>query len=75
MIKKIITDREEILGISESKFKTDNGISDMVKVISANNKYLDKKRIENILIAAKVYGLIDGIDFDNWIYDVKLDGE
>lgn len=75
MIKKIITDREEILGISESKFKTDNGISDMVKVISANNKYLDKKRIENILIAAKVYGLIGGIDFDNWIYDVKLDGE
>ena len=35
MNKKIIKDREKILGISESKFKKDNGISDVFKYCNA----------------------------------------
>lgn len=75
MIKKIITDREKALGIDIYKFNKDKGIDDIVDVICANNKYLNKNKVKQILISAKVYGIIGGMDFDKWIYDINLNGE
>lgn len=75
MIKKIITDREKALGIFAYKLKNDKEIDDITNVVSANNKYLDKYRVKQIFLAAKAYGIIGGMDFDKWIYDIKLNKE
>lgn len=72
MIKKIITDREKVFGIYNASFKKDETIKDIVKSLCQNNEYLDEKYVENILKQAKIYGLIEGIDFDKWIYDKQL---